>query len=305
MAAISAFMASAAVSHGMTASSSRGFAKDSKRSETEMTEAIAERRVVLITGASRGIGRLCAEKLAAEGWRVFGAARTSASLDNVEMIEMNVDDDASVIAGLAHVLGRAGRLDALINNAGFSMRGAVEDVSMAEAKAIFETNFFGALRVSRAATQALRDSRGIVVNMSSLAAQIGLPFTAHYCASKAALEALSESLRLELQPFGVRVVIVEPGDFKTEINVTRRISEATRQGLYAAAFEKFLSRRRAFEEKASTAEPVAMLVSRVLNMPEPELRYVVAMPSQRLLLLLKRYAPQRVYELLLRKVLHQ
>lgn len=270
-----------------------------------MTEAIAERRVVLVTGASKGIGRLCAEKLAAEGWRVFGAARTSASLDNVEMIEMNVDDDASVIAGLAHVLGRAGRLDALINNAGFSMRGAVEDVSMAEAKAMFETNFFGALRVSRAATQALRDSRGIVVNMSSLAAQIGLPFTAPYCASKAALEAVSESLRLELQPFGVRVVIVEPGDFKTEVNMARRISEATRRGPYVAAFEKFLSRRRAFEEKASIAEPVAMLVSRVLNMPEPELRYVVAMPSQRLLLLLKRYAPQRVYEWLLRTVLHQ
>jgi NAD(P)-dependent dehydrogenase (short-subunit alcohol dehydrogenase family) len=270
-----------------------------------MTEAIANGRVVLITGASKGIGRLCAEKLAAEGWRVSGAARTSASLDNVEMIEMDVDDDASVIAGLALILGRAGRLDALINNAGFSMRGAVEVVSMAEAKAIFETIFFGALRVSRAATQALRDSRGIVVNMSSLAGQIDLPFTAHYCASKAALEALTESLRLELQPFGVRVVIVEPGDFKTEINVSRRISEATRQGLYATAFEKFLSRRRAFEKKAPTAEPVAMLVTRILNTPEPKLRYVVAMPSQRLLLLIKRYAPQRAYDWCLRKILCQ
>jgi NAD(P)-dependent dehydrogenase (short-subunit alcohol dehydrogenase family) len=136
-----------------------------------MTEAIAKGRVVLITRASKGIGRFCAEKLAAEGWRVFGAARTSASLENVEMIEMDVDDDASVIAGLALILGRVGRLDALINNAGFSMRGAVEVVSMAEAKTIFETNFFGALRVSRAATQSLRDSRGIVVNMSSVAGQ--------------------------------------------------------------------------------------------------------------------------------------
>lgn len=270
-----------------------------------MTETIAKGGVVLITGASKGIGRLCAEKLAAEGWRVFGAARTSASLDNVEMIEMDVDDDASVAAGLALILEKAGRLDALINNAGFSMRGAVEDVSMAEAKAIFETNFFGALRVSRAATAALRDSRGIIVYMSSLAGQIGLPFTAHYCASKAALEALSESLRLELQPFGVRVVIVEPGDFKTEIDVARRISEATRQGPYAAAFEKFLSKRRAFEEKASTAEPVAAMVARILNAREPDLRYVVAMPSQRLLLLIKRYAPQRVYDWCMRKILCQ
>jgi hypothetical protein len=103
-----------------------------------------------------------------------------------------------------------------------------------------------------------------------------------------------------LQPFGARVAIVEPRDFKTEI-----ISEATRQGPYAAAFEKFLSKRRAFGEKASTAEPVAALVARILNAPEFELRYVAAMPSQRLLLLIKRYAPQRVYEWSLRKILCQ
>lgn len=270
-----------------------------------MTEEIAARRVVLITGASKGIGRLCAERLAAAGWRVFGAARTSAFVANVEMIEMDVDDDASVAEGLSRLLEKAGRLDALINNAGFSMRGSVEDVPMAAAKAIFETNFFGALRVSRAAAPALRESRGVIVNMSSLAGQIGLPFTAHYCASKAALEALSESLRFELRPFGVRVVIVEPGDFKTEIHAARRISEATRQGPYAAAFGRFLDKRRTFEEKATTAEPVAALVARILEARDPDMRYVAAMPSQRLLLTLKRLAPQRLYDWCLRKILCQ
>lgn len=264
-----------------------------------------ERRVVLITGASRGIGRLCAATLAAQGWRVFGAARTLCAIDNVEALEMDADDDASVAAGVARVLEEAGRLDALVNNADYSMRGAVEDVSMPAARAIFETNFFGALRVARAAAPALRDSRGVIVNMSSLAGQIGLPFTAHYCASKAALEALSESLRFELRPFGVRVVVVEPGDFRTDIHTARRICEATRQGPYAAAFERFLGKRRAFEEKASTAEPVAALVARILNEPDPALRYVAAMPNQRLLLLLKRLAPQRLYEWSLRKILSQ
>jgi NAD(P)-dependent dehydrogenase (short-subunit alcohol dehydrogenase family) len=270
-----------------------------------MTETAANPGVVLITGASKGIGRLCAERLAAEGWRVFGAARTIVSMENVEMIEMDVDDDASVASGLALLLEKAGRLDALINNAGYSMRGAVEDVSITEAKAIFETNFFGALRVTRAAAPLLRDSRGVIVNMSSLAGQIGLPFTAHYCASKAALEALSESLRFELRPFGVRVIIVEPGDFKTEIHAARRISRKTQQGPYAAAFESFLRKRRAFEENASTAEPVAALVARILDELDPKMRYVAAMPSQRLLLLLKRYAPQRVYDWCLRKILCQ
>ncbi len=269
-----------------------------------MTERVA-RGVVLITGASKGIGRLCAERLATEGWRVFGAARTSVAVENVEMIEMDVNDDASVAAGLALVRQKAGRLNALINNAGYSIRGAVEDLSMVEAQAIFQTNFFGALRVTRAAAPLLRDSRGVIVNMSSVAGQIGLPFTAHYCASKAALEALSESLRFELRPFGVCVVIVEPGDFKTEIQVARRTSEATREGPYAAAFESFLNKRRAFEEKASTAEPVAALITQILKEPEPKLRYVAAMPSQRLLLLLKRFAPQRVYDWGLRKILCQ
>lgn len=269
-----------------------------------MTDSIT-RRVVLITGASKGIGRLCAERLAREGWRVFGGARMVAPVDDVEMVQMDVDDDASVATGLALIREKAGRLDALINNAGFSMRGSVEDVSMAEAKAIFETNFFGALRLSRAAAPLLRESRGVIVNMSSLAGQIGLPFTAHYCASKAALESLSESLRFEMRPFGVRVVVIEPGDFKTEIHTARRISEATRLGPYAAAFESFLCKRRAFEDKASTAEPVAAMVSRILEEPAPKLRYVVAMPSQRLLLLLKRFAPERIYDWCLTKVLGQ
>ncbi len=268
-----------------------------------MTEERESARVVLITGASKGIGRVCAERLAARGWRVFGAARTPAAIENVEMIEMDVDDDASVTEGIARVIEKAGRLDALVNNAGYSMRGSVEDVSIAEAKAIFETNFFGALRVTRAAAPALRESRGVIVNMSSLAGQIGLPFTAHYCASKAALEAMSEALRFELRPFGVRVAIVEPGDFKTEIHAARRVSQATRDGVYADAFERFLRKRRDFEDKAGTAEPVAALVERILDDPAPGSRSVVAMPSQRLLLSLRRFAPQRVYEWCMSKIL--
>jgi NAD(P)-dependent dehydrogenase (short-subunit alcohol dehydrogenase family) len=270
-----------------------------------MSEGIATRRVVLITGASKGIGRLCAQDLAARGWRVFGAARGPVEIDHVEMLAMDVDDDASVAQGVARVLEKSGRLDALVVNAGFSMRGSVEDVSLADAKALFETDFFGALRVIRAAAPALRDSRGAIVTMSSLAGRIGLPFTAHYCAAKAALEALSESLRFELQPFGVRVSIVEPGDFKTEIHAARRICEATRQGVYAKAFESFLGKRRRFEDKASTAEPVAALVARILDDPDPPLRHVVAMPSQRLLLSLRRFAPQSLYEWIFRKILAQ
>ena len=268
-----------------------------------MTEASPLYRVVLVTGASKGIGRLCAERLAGANWRVFGGARTKTTLDNVEMIQIDVNDDASVKQGIEHVLEKAGRIDAIINNAGFSMRGSVEDVSLDEAKTIFETNFFGALRVCQAATPALRESRGCIINMSSLAGLIGLPFTAHYCASKAALEALSESLRLELRPSGIRVVLVEPGDFRTNIQNARRISEATKKGVYAGAFDAFLQKRRAFEIKASTAEPVAILVQKILDDPDPKLRYVIAMPSQRILPILKRFMPQNAFEWAMMKIL--
>lgn len=268
-----------------------------------MSEGTGSRRVVLITGASKGIGRLCAERLAASGWRVFGAARSPAQIDGVEMIEMDVDDDASVAKGIAFLLEKAGRLDALVNNAGFSMRGAVEDVSLGEAKEIFETNFFGALRVIRAAAPALRESRGVIVNMSSIAGRISLPFTAHYCASKAALEAMSESLRFELRPFGVRVAIVEPGDYKTEIHAARRLPQAAGNSVHRERFDFFLRKRRAFEERATTAEPVAALVEKILDEPDPGLRHVIAMPSQWLPILLKRFAPPRVYEWSIRRIM--
>lgn len=261
-------------------------------------------RVVLITGAASGIGRACAERLASSGWRVFGGARGALEAHEfVEMIAMDVDDERSVEGAVSTVLERAGRLDAVINNAGFSMRGAVEDVSVDEAKALFETNFFGVLRVCRAAAPALRANGGHIVNIGSLAGLIGLPFTGHYCASKFALEGLSESLRFELRPFGVHVVLVEPGDYRTGISAKRRIAAASRQGVHAGAFEKFLRKREKFEALAPTPEPVAALVERILNDPAPKTRYAIAMFSQRLIPPLKRLLPQRAFEWLLRRAI--
>jgi NADP-dependent 3-hydroxy acid dehydrogenase YdfG len=156
----------------------------------------ASTRVVLITGATSGIGQACAQHLASAGWRVFGTGRSvppaSTTEGRIEMVEMDVDDEASVHTAVAAVVTKAGRLDAVINNAGFSMRGAVEDTAIVEAKAVFETNFFGVLRVCRAVMPALRaGGGGYIVNISSLAGIVGLPFSGLYCASKFALEGLS------------------------------------------------------------------------------------------------------------------
>lgn len=269
---------------------------------------IFHQRVVLVTGASTGIGRLCAERLAASGWRVFGAARSAGANEaapgsNLDWLPMDVTDDVSVQTAIDTILAQTGRIDAIVNNAGFSMRGSVEDVPMEEARAVFETNFFGALRVCRAAAPALRARGGYIVNMSSVAGVVGLPFTGHYCATKFALEGLSECLRYEMRPYGVHVVLVEPGDYRTGIQANRRTSSETQQGAYAQAFDRFLQKRQAFAARAPTAEPVAALVEKILNDHAPRLRYVVAMPGQKLLPLLRRLLPQGVYEACFRRLL--
>jgi NAD(P)-dependent dehydrogenase (short-subunit alcohol dehydrogenase family) len=279
----------------------------SKRKAEPVNGSATPKKVVLITGASSGIGKACAERLAANGWRVFGTARTlpdSASMSGVEMIAMDVDDETSVQAGVAQVLAKAGRLDAVVNNAGFSLMGAVEDTAIDEAKAQFETNFFGALRVCRAALPALRATGGgYVINISSLAGVVGLPFSGLYSASKFALEGLSESLRHEVRPFGIRVVLIEPGDFRTQTTSKRRVAAATQQGVYKAQFEKFKQKQDHDETTGPTPEPVARLVERILKLRNPSTRYSVGMLVQRIVVPLKCLLPQRLFEWLFRLVM--
>ncbi|HEX3726914.1 MAG TPA: SDR family oxidoreductase [Pirellulales bacterium] len=263
-------------------------------------------RVVLITGISSGIGKACAEHLAARGWRVFGTLRTAGpAAAGVETIVMDVDSDASVARGVDEVLSSAGRLDAVVNNAGFALMGAVEDTSTAEAQAQFETNFFGVLRVCRAALPIMRrQGAGAIVNISSLAAVQGLPFSGLYSASKFALEGLSESLRLETRHLGIRIMLVEPGDFRTAITQKRRFAAASAtHDAYAATFDRAKRKQDTDETNAPPPQSIALLVERILNHPRPKLRYSVGMLSQRIVVPLKSYLPQCFYEWLLCRVL--
>lgn len=263
--------------------------------------------VVLVTGASSGIGRACAEHLAARGFRVFGTQRrpSEAGGGAFEMLAMDVDDDASVAGAVAVVIERAGRIDAVVNNAGYAVMGAVEDTSIAEARAQLETNFFGVLRVCRAVLPGMRaQGGGHIVNISSLAGVLGLPFSGLYSASKFALEGMSESLRHELRPFGIRVVLIEPGDFRSGLPLARRTAAgAAANPAYQAAFAAAKVQQDKDEAAAPTPEPVAALVERVLRDPAPALRYSVGMFGQRLVVPLKRLLPQRLFEWALRRAL--
>ncbi len=190
--------------------------------------------VVLVTGCSTGFGLLTALAFARRGDRVFatmrdvakaGELRAAADAESltVEVVPLDVTNDASVRDGVAAVLDAAGTIDVLVNNAGIGGRAAVETYPDELVRAIFETNVFGVLRMLRAVLPAMREQgSGAIVNVSSLAGLVGVPFNSMYSASKHALEAITEALALEVQPFGIRVSLIEPGYYRTNIgeNVT-------------------------------------------------------------------------------------
>ena len=175
------------------------------------------RSVVLITGASSGFGEACADHLARRGYRVYGTSRRArfpegGAEENPRMIPMDVCDDDSVRAAVEFVLAAEGRLDVVVNNAGLGMAGAVEDTSLEEARALFETNFFGMHRVCRAVLPTLRAQRsGLIVNISSIGGLIAIPFQGFYSASKFATEALTEALRMDYDAFGRVLSDTNPG----------------------------------------------------------------------------------------------
>lgn len=183
---------------------------------------------VLITGCSTGIGRAAAGELTRRGHAVVATARrpeTLGDLDAAARLALDVDDDASVAAALAE----AGPLDALVNNAGWGVNGPVEKVPLADVRRMFETNFFGAVRMIQAVLPAMRErGAGVIVNVSSVAGRVAGPLGGFYAASKFALEAVSEALHLEAGHFGIRVSIIEPGFFDTGFrgNSTRHGTDA-------------------------------------------------------------------------------
>jgi len=277
--------------------------------------AIDSSRVVLVTGASSGIGRACTLSLVREGYRVFGTTRRSAdevatdllqepgSSDRLAILRMDVDDEDSVTRAVDQVVNRAGRIDGLINCAGFGIAGSVEDTAIDEVKAIFETNLFGTLRVCRAVLPIMREQRtGTIINISSIMGRIALPFQGLYSATKFAVEGASEALRMEVQPFGVRVVLIEPGDFRTGFTDTRlRVQGAQQGGVYAERFRTALSVAESDERSGASPETIGHLVIRILAARSPRLRYLVGPAMQCLAARLKSVLPSRLFEWSLRK----
>lgn len=184
---------------------------------------MSNQTVVLVTGVSSGIGRATAEKFAQRGCKVFGTVRnldTAITLPGVEFIEMDIRDDASVQRGIDRIIFQAKRIDVLVNNAGTSLIGAVEETSVAEAASLFDTNVFSIMRVSQAVLPHMRAQRsGRIINVSSVLGFLPAPYMGIYSASKHAVEGLSETLDHEVRQFGIRVTLIEPSFTKTNLDL--------------------------------------------------------------------------------------
>jgi NAD(P)-dependent dehydrogenase (short-subunit alcohol dehydrogenase family) len=259
-------------------------------------------QVVLVTGTSSGFGRAIAAALARDGHRVFASTRGSdASVPGTSHVTLDVTDAASV-ADCVDAVMSAGRIDVLINNAGLGIAGAIEDTSDQEARAQFDANFFGMHRMCRAVLPQMRkQGGGLIINMSSLAGQIAIPFQGFYSASKFAIEGYTEALRMELRCFGVRVSMIEPGDFATAFTVNRRMTRASNPSSpYFRACQSAIERMARDEQANRDLSPVIDAVRAILRSEQPALRYPRANWVQRTFASVRPYLPQALNEYLIR-----
>ncbi len=264
------------------------------------------KKVALVTGASSGIGRSVANLLADNGFRVFGTTRKETVADSppgkVEIIQLDVRDDKSVNSCVQKVLGEAGKIDALVNNAGYVIAGSLEEISLDEAKALFETNFFGILRMNQAVLPIMRQQGyGKIANIGSVAGFAPMPYAGIYSASKHAVEGYSASLDHEVRQFGIRVSVIEPGFTRTDIV---RHTQRARNSIEAYSAERDRVIARISNKTASGDDPaiVASVVLEALTTPSPRLRYLAGREA-RALSAAKWLLPDGLSDKILRKVL--
>ncbi len=241
---------------------------------------MSKSKVVLITGVSSGIGRATAIKFATQGCRVFGTVRNpekAQAIPGVTLVEMDIRDEASVQRGIDYIIGQAARIDVLVNSAGVTLLGAMEETSVAEAQTLFDTNLFGLLRTVQAVLPHMRAQRaGRIVNVSSVLGFLPAPYMALYSASKHAVEGLSETLDHEVRQFGIRVALVEPSFTKTNLDLNapqtvRKIPDYSQQfGVVSEAIQKNVQKAPDPEGAASTIVDAALGAWRMRRTPKGE-----------------------------------
>jgi NAD(P)-dependent dehydrogenase (short-subunit alcohol dehydrogenase family) len=261
-------------------------------------------KIILITGASSGIGKAIGEYLYHKGFTVYGTSRNPDRITNslFPLLALDVRDEKSIREAIEKVIRISGRIDVLINNAGIGITGPLEEIPAAEIRNNFETNLFGPIEVMKAVLPHMRSRKsGLIINVTSIAGYMGLPYRSVYSASKGALELITEALRMEVKPFNIHVANVAPGDFATNIAAGRYHAPLNPASDYRQVYERMLDEMNAHVDSGSNPDEMGEAVYKIINTPQPKIHYKVGALMQKFSIVLKRVLPDKVYERMLMK----
>lgn len=259
-------------------------------------------KVVLITGGSSGIGKAIGEFLFHKGFTVYGTSRNPENSTNsvFPLLAMDVRNAESIAQAVEKVIALSKRIDVVINNAGVGITGPLEEIPTAEIKNNFETNFFGPIEVMKAVFPQMREQNsGLIINITSIAGYMGLPFRGVYSASKGALEIVTEAISMEVKNFGINVVNVAPGDFATNIAAGRYHAPVISGSAYETTYGNTLQQMNEHVDSGSNPDEMAMAIYQIINEKSPKLHYKVGAFMQKFSIVLKRVLPDRIYESML------
>ncbi len=259
-------------------------------------------KVVLITGASSGIGKSIGEFLHHKGFVVYGTSRNPEKIPNsiFPLLALDVRDVESIKIAIDKIITLSGKLDIVINNAGVGITGPLEEIPSQEIKNHFETNFFGPIEVIKATLPQMRVQKsGLIINITSIAGYMGLPYRSIYSASKGALELITEALRMEVKSFGIQITNVAPGDFATNIASGRFHAPLIKGSAYEIPYENTLKMMDEHVDSGSNPNEMAQAIYTIIQTPNPQIHYKVGLFMQKFSIVLKRILPDKVYEKIL------
>lgn len=257
-----------------------------------------EKKVVLITGVSSGIGLELAKKFIKNGNKVYGVSRKEFSLDGLTHIICDVSSLEQCTNAVKTVIEKEGKIDLLINNAGMGISGSVENTSEQDARKIYDVNFFGTFFMCKAALPFLRGSKGRIINVSSVASKFFIPFQGFYSATKASIDAISAAMRAETKPFGVKITNVLPGDTKTSFTANRVKQD---DGVYNERYVSSVGKMEHDEQNGMSSEYVAKVIYKVALKRRPPLTTTIGVPYK-ILLFLSKILPNRFIEWVVSKM---
>ena len=259
-------------------------------------------RVVLITGGSSGIGKSIGEFLHHKGFVVYGTSRNPDAVTNAvfPLVALDVRNPESIQAAVAKIIETTGKLDVVINNAGVGITGPLEEIPTSEIKNNFETNFFGPIEVMKAVLPQMRQQKsGLIINVTSIAGYMGLPYRSVYSASKGALELITEALRMEVKSFGIHITNVAPGDFATNIASGRFHAPLVKGSAYEVPYGDTLKMMDEHVDSGSDPNDMAVAVYNIIQSPNPKIHYKIGAFMQKFSIVLKRLLPDKVFEKML------